>query len=484
MIETTDNPEDVDRLLVEARAKLQAFEDGVDRQRLLKRLKTQSPAHPILLFRALFLFLAILCGAAALTVLLIPVFSTDLARVLARIEAVVPAPQGIPGMPALLGLVTVCMLVAWFMSTLAAYAMGRDAQMLPWEQKQHQKLVNEVTRLTTQKAVIERIRGTPVGAATRMHTPVPTRRDTTTRSPMAPARRSALGARATPEAVGPRFGTPSSAGRALAPTHEAGILSQARAGGPRDASPAAPRTLPGTPLSDAARSSRLSAPIGFPGTPDPRDRGRAPTPHIFGTPPPSHRGATTREPEESVPPAGAGLLRRHRPVTLEPFPARELQGQRPSYVTPSAEPPPTRQHAPGAARGLPRWGPIEAPWLAEAIEKAEDMARALPEQAHLEFSQETHLPFTLVIARATPAMAMRAVIAYVEFLASIATPPRARIELANVPELDREFHRNVSATLEPYFGDRFDVEPEIGRVEIIFQEPDASWQDHPVLPIL
>lgn len=479
MIETNETPEDVDRLLVEARAKLQAFEDSVDRKRLLKRLKTQSPTHPILLFRALFLFLAWLCGSAALVVLLIPVFSTDLARVLARIEAAVPTPQGVPGMPALLGLVAGCMLIAWLASTLAAYAMGRDAQMLPWEQKQHQKLVNEVTRLTTQKAVMERIRGTPVGPRARMFTPVPqTLRPTGPSHSDTPARPSVLGARATPIPAEGRD-------RVLAPAGESRLLSQARAvGGASRPAPQAPSSGNGVDTA-SLRPSRMSAPVGFPGTPDPGDRGRAPQQHIFGTPPAAGRSLSYAAAEEVAPPAGAGLLRRHRPVSLEPTSARDLNpAQRSSYVSPSAEPPPTRQHVPRASRAFPRWAPIEDPWLEDAISKAEMMAVGLPEQAHLQFSQETHLPFTLILARATPAISMRAVLSYVEFLASIATPPRARIEMANVPQLDPEFHRNVAAALEPYFGDRVDVEPEIGRIEIIFKEPDASWQDYPVLPIL
>jgi hypothetical protein len=105
-------------------------------------------------------------------------------------------------------------------------------------------------------------------------------------------------------------------------------------------------------------------------------------------------------------------------------------------------------------------------------------------QAYLEFNQEPNLPFTLVIARATPAMAVRAMVNFVEFLAGIATPVRARIELVNVAHLDRSFHKNVEAALEPYFGGNVEIEPNPGRVDIRFTDPDPQWGAWPQLPIV
>ena len=132
---------------------------------------------------------------------------------------------------------------------------------------------------------------------------------------------------------------------------------------------------------------------------------------------------------------------------------------------------------------LPRWGRIDEPWLEEVIQKAESLAIEFPVQAHLEFAQEDHLPFTLVIARATPAVAVKCMVSYVEFLAGIPTPPLARVELVNVSKLDRNFHRNVKAALEPYFQDQVDVEPEPGRIDIMFLSPDPGWQAFPRLPM-
>ena len=134
-------------------------------------------------------------------------------------------------------------------------------------------------------------------------------------------------------------------------------------------------------------------------------------------------------------------------------------------------------------RGLPHWGRIDEMWLEEAIEKAENMVMGFPEQARLEFSKEEDLPFTLVIERATPAMAVRAMVSYVEFLASIYTPKNARIELVKVAHLDRSFHRNVDAALQPYFAGKVRVENNPGRVDIVFADPDPGWEAYPVLPI-
>jgi len=104
-------------------------------------------------------------------------------------------------------------------------------------------------------------------------------------------------------------------------------------------------------------------------------------------------------------------------------------------------------------------------------------------QAHLQFSAEPNLPFTLILERATPAMAVRAMVSYVEFLASIATPPRGRIALRSVPHLDRSFHRNVEAALEPYFDGQFRVIRETDRIEIEFEVWDEAWNDYPYLPL-
>lgn len=598
MIETTETPEDIERLLEGARQDLRAFEDGVDRKRLLLRLRTASPAHPVLLARALFLLLMVLCIIAAVSVMAAPLINVDLARKLAVFDAVIPVPEDVPGVPAVLGVLALCMLVAWIMSTFAALALGRDAQMLPWEQKQHQKLVNEVTRLTTQKAVMERIRGTPAGARPRIATPVPVSlRDRTTPSPALRSGglgSSALGGRpgaGTPAGAGrptgglrrgglggapvqadparpllggpPRGGlgaapaaAPTSALQAArsgglgarpsapepesepplaaepanpliddfsdimgddnddagfsAPAQSGGVLTRARAGLSKRATPAgsagririgggnlgkspsgplsAPRpgrlgdraatsrapSAPPTRAPAGGGGGRLAPPLGFPGTPQPaQQRSASSGPNLFGTPPSSSRT-----------PADAGPGLSYGTPSSSGGGGRSLLGAaRSSGARPPNEERPANPSPADFAPRTPSFGAIDEPWLRETVEKSQALAQSFPVHAHLEFSQEPNLPFTLVIARATPAMAVRAMISYVEFLASIYTPPRARIELVNVAHLDRSFHRNVEAALEPYFGDNVEVEHNPGRVDITFTDPDPSWGAYPMLPI-
>jgi hypothetical protein len=127
---------------------------------------------------------------------------------------------------------------------------------------------------------------------------------------------------------------------------------------------------------------------------------------------------------------------------------------------------------------------IDDEWLREAIERVELIQQSFPIQAHIEYSQEANLPFTLVVQRATPAMAVRVMVTYIEFLAAIGTPPRGRIQLINVRQLGRTFYRNVLSALEPYFPNSAEVaadEPDM--VDIIFHEPHPGWSRYPTLPL-
>ena len=609
MIESVETVKDVEKQLSGARAKLQAFEDGVDRGRLLRRLKLASPAHPVLIFRALFLFSSIVMIGAALAVLVVPFFNSDLARTIARFDAVVPVPAGVPGLPALLGVLAACMGVGWLMTTLAALAMGRDAQMLPWEQKQHQKLVNEVTRLTTQKAVMERMRSTPAGARPRIETPVPV----SLRDRQGMATPSALGrlgdSGSQPPALGRmkpgRFGggsegggnnpfgrAPSSAapsaeggggsglfGRAPAPTPAGvaptsgpgggafsgggggGVLARARSGalkttpagaagrltptfnrsdssgtpadkegsddaGPFAGSGAAPSVAappsnnpfsqrkPAAPAGGGAFGSSGSGSNPFGAAPGNPFGG--PSANPFGASPGQSAQAVEQPPmseddvelpiqqPESVPPvavaavtgssASSGIFGTPPPHNgrgdddAMPDIIESNTGYSASHLVSEIESGDENEDAPTVIGtkhkgALPKWGAISDPWLEEAIERVEELSALLPLQAHMRFSEETHLPFTLVIARATPAVAVKALVSFVDFLGAVPTPPRARIELNASPGLDRSFHRNVEAALQPIYGDDFEVDLEPGRVEVVFTQPDVGWQDYPVLPM-
>jgi len=751
MMDSTETPEQLEKLLADGRAALQEFEDGVDHGRLMLRLRTASPAHPVLLARFLFAALGMLCTVSAVVVLVIGTLDNDLSRKVQTFERALQAPEGVPAVPAVLLGFALWWGLCWAFATLAARGLGRDAQMLPWEQQQHQKLVNEVTRLTTQKAVMERIRSTPAGARPRIATPVPGIRSATASSALGSGgfNRTPAGAGPysggggggfgynTPDA-GPRsagaggfgavgggfsassdsgyspsgnagfgnsgqgqgflasegssgggfgsgpasggqgfgassggqgfsnqpsggyqaagsgagpaasnegsggfgsgasssgsgysassggFGRPASfegpqgggfgntpnaalrasgfGGGYAAPSDRApgsttpagytppaggfgapsggfdsasqeqddeddseegdipmgggggvrlgvkrtapaapaidvsdivergvltdappepepppaggfaagGILSKARGGatgsratpygsagrvrvpnGPgRQPGPLGRSTRGGTPLGAAPRATspsraRLAAPLSFPGTPKGSEsRDAAPTKGMFGTPPPLSRSTGPAAP--STPP----IMSYSGPPLDEVMVMEEEESEEDlptvSAARPMAAPTPQAGTPPGGPadlqRRVPTWGTIEDPWLREALAKAEALVGSYPAQAYLEFSQEPHLPFTLVIARATPAMAVRAMVNFVEFLASIYTPPRARIELVNVAHLDRSFDQNVQAALEPYFGANVEVEADPGRVDILFTDPDPGWGAYPTLP--
>ena len=136
-----------------------------------------------------------------------------------------------------------------------------------------------------------------------------------------------------------------------------------------------------------------------------------------------------------------------------------------------------------SSSGVPDPERIQDQWLRDAVVKAEQLGQSFPVQAQIAYSKEPNLPFTLMINRATPAMAVRAMVNFVEFLAGIYTPPRARIELHGVAHLDKSFHRNVEAALEPYFGNNVVVEPTTGTVDIRFTDPDPGWGQYPKLPL-
>jgi hypothetical protein len=884
-----DSPQEIDRQLAVARRALQEFEDGVDRRRLILRLRTASPAHPVLLFRFMFGALGMLFVLASVAVLAVAQINSEVARAVAKFEMVSPLPEEIPLLPSLLGVLAGSMLFAWLMATFAAWALGRDAPLLAWEQKQHQKLVNEVTRMGTQKAVTERIRNTPAGARPRIATPAPTgvRQSGPSSPPTGAAfNRAGLGTPSHspaqsrsfgPQSIGPQSipGYTGSVGSAppsqpriarhgVQPVqpHQSAAAPQAMASMPPASSTPPVGSAPGSGFAPQARPSAAprrdrgglgglssssngqpsatgvrfgqaeSSPVPAPessrrGAPPDLSRGGAP-PDLSrgGAPPDLSRGGAPPEPSrQGAPPdlsrqgAPPDLSRRGAPPDLSrggappepmrpaplprpamesaptqpmvrpghslrpreapavvrdaatptraepprPEPARAAPlrpepahweppptpGERPSIVLPPlgagplgpgiqpgapvhddettvehddlgsngsngapnraldagrivgvedgpmtrsggafepGEPPqriraresagsdgilgqaqagtnvsrPTpygsagrvRLPAPATLRignapmpmgqstrggtplgappkagvpvgeaeprlaevspsaagfralsgfpgtpdlaedrgrladgpvvdladmpeifgsfesaggeppggeprstGSPRMqaavvideetldededtGTIEfdmgpahdglviveesdevpydldeddlqdemptilptssAPsgrmgstlgrvdaqdtWLTDAISRADALARSLPAQAELHLSREPHLPFTLVITRATPALAVRAMVHFVEFLASISTPPRARIELVGVAHLDRSFHKNVVAALEPYFGANSEVRPNGGQVDIRFTDPDPRWSHYPRLP--
>lgn len=123
----------------------------------------------------------------------------------------------------------------------------------------------------------------------------------------------------------------------------------------------------------------------------------------------------------------------------------------------------------------------EEPWVTEVLEKAQKTSQILPVQARFLYGLEPTLPFTLSLDRMTAPMAVRVTETYLEFLAAIPTPPRARIVLNDPASVDRGYLRNVENALEPHFDDRAKVSRNGDFVDIRFLDPDPAWRDAPDL---
>lgn len=564
-----ETPEDIARQLQEARQQLRDFEENASARLLIERLAASSPWHAALLARRIFGALALLSAVAALGVITVAFAAPELATGLRSIEQHINIP-----LPVALGIAAASLFVAWLMATLAAISMGRECDLLPHESAEHQRLSEQAARLARQKAVLERIRGTPMGAQPRL---------------------------GTPGFASPRRASGALAERGLVPENTASEPPIRRTPSPYEAREddplPSPRANGGSPLLQRARQSSSSAfmgastlggtplgapprggtPVGAP-TPAPRPQplprspgslsysnpademepsfpGRTPVPQGWSEPPipetrgydlgwsdaneqsyggyaeasyggeasqggygqaaeASYGGYAEPEPAES---SYGGWPEQSQEDTSEAsyggyaeqsygdyaehsYPGAPISGfEEDTPTQPGLAPPGSIEipdivdqsnvsyqsvgHGSSGSTDIPSWGRVDEPWLEDAIEKAEILAESFPVQAHMEFSVEPGLPFTLVLKRATPAMAVRAMVSYVEFLASIHTPPRARVVLQSVPHLDRSFHRNVMAALEPYFPDTADVQPHAGRVDIEFLAPDPGWEHYPYLPL-
>lgn len=136
-----------------AREELEDFEARVTGDRLLARLNADRPAHPLLLGYKFFLGLMAVCVVACLVFLAAPLMGSEVVRALATIEAPLPLP-----------LPLVCLTLAFCFGALGvalrfgAIERGNTATMLPWEQKEHQRLMGELQRLQSRKSLEERTR--------------------------------------------------------------------------------------------------------------------------------------------------------------------------------------------------------------------------------------------------------------------------------------------------------------------------------------
>lgn len=440
-----ESPEEIARQLDEARKRLKEFEDRVDSWSLLDRLRANHPYHPALIARRLFgglAMLSLLAGIGTLAASMLFAAPPDWLVQLDKISAA----SGMP-LPLVFGTLALCMGIARVMASQAAYSFARDCPMNPTEMREHDRLVNELKRLQSQKAILDRSRGTPMGARPRTSTPAPTL------------------ARYSPVPLTSRTGgstgggMPSRSGAPQPKPAERSYTPPVVSLSPDDATPR-PVQRTATPLGTAPRAGSAVGRLGRDGD---DDRSRS---GMTFTPPQRAEQAIT-ESDEATPTGG-----RPSPVIAKPSIAR------PAVSAPAAGGFEQRH-----ATDFPKWGAVDEPWLEDAIQKSELLASGFPVQARLLFSAEPALPFSLVLERATPAMAVRAMVSYIEFLASISTPPRARIQLRSVPHLDRSFHRNVEAALEPYFADRVKVIRQAEHIDIEFSDSDPAWREYPLLPM-
>lgn len=513
-----ETPEEVGGQLERARKKLRDFEESAPTEALIKRLRVRAPFHPALIARVAFLILAMIGGLTSV-MLIVMALADAMPSALLDLDARVGPP-----LPVMSGVFAVCLGVAFLGASQAAMIFARESPLLPAEQREHDRLTGEIRRLEGQIALMERMRATPRGTRPRQVAPSNTAGDDggvydpyarvaggetpasggerqTPPSGGAHARRGG-----TPLGAPPRAGQPIGrrASEEGAPQRQGGPIGAPAAPVFRSATPtpAARNDSPPEPERDrpAARTSPVAPPSAAATSTMARHRSILASARVGTqpTPPTSGPGVRADRARTDVPPDEGDLLPEIVERRQTPLPARQtmtlpptLAAQTPPTVAMRKKPAPVSVTPPPPGAGFeqrytthfPRWGAVDEPWLEEVLQKSEQLATTFPVQAHLLFSAEEHLPFTLVLEKATPAMAVRAMVSYVEFLANIPTPPRGRIILRSVPHLERSFHRNVEAALEPYFHDKVTVDRVGERIELGFGESDGNWDAVPYLPI-
>ncbi len=445
--ETTD---DVDQQLLDVRRQLDLLHGDVPRGVSLSRLKTQSPFHPILILRLLFAAAAALCLVAAFAALIVPYLSfldTGIAETVRRVEMAMggtPLPVALAGGGGLL-------LIAWFAVDQSAVAIGRGSTFTNAEARENDRLNSEVSRLTRQRDLVKRAHSTPMAAVARYEVPD---REPASQIPSLYER---------PKPAPSYLSPPSMPPQVAPPTQRAGTpLPAARSGHDGYARFRTPATN-GREVVPIAKPTFISL--------QPQDRRRDEEPGIE-TPTDQYASASYSSPPDD-----------HQYVVDETEDGLTASTHRAdiAYVVDSHSEQGTFNRR--VSSDIPALARVSEEWLSDAIRKASYLAGSFPIQARLEFSQDQHVPFTLVLERATPAMAVRAMMAFVEFLSTISLPRKARIDLISVAHLDRTFHRNVRSACIPYFPGAVTIANEPGRIELTFGNPDPRWDRYPVLPV-
>lgn len=427
-----DSPAELERQLEKAKGELETLDEGADNDVVLERLRNRRPNHPLLWSKTLFALGALGGFLTAVALFATPIVQPDLVTDLAIWESNL----GLPPVALAAGTTGVCFAL-WMVSSVITLVVARGEEPLEWEAKERHRITSDIARIKAAQQLSQQApAGTPMGAIPRSGTPIgapPIGMFGSATPPPLPGMRSATPA--------PAASTASSHGSLLQ-----SLGTKTRGGTPLGAAPRG-----GTPIGGGLRTSAGNASYSGPadGFADFDDDGDFP-----------NFDAVAPKPTEQQP----------------SYVAAEAQSVRPEFVGRGAG------FSKPTATVFPAWGAVEEPWLIDAIEKCYALAQELPLQAAVTFNQGQNLPFTLVLERASPAIAMRATMAYADFLSQIATPVRGRVDLAAVPHLSGGFTRNVISALEPHFGSDVAVDKQGDHIEIRFKGANASWNRYPALP--
>jgi hypothetical protein len=132
--------------LTHAEDRLERFKSNVKPQTLLERLKTESPAHPVLLAYTFTLGLMSAGIALALVVLALPLFPSNLLTTVALFEARISMP-----LPVVLVALSLCCGALGAGLRQLAMLRAEQSPLLPEELTLFQDLSNEVNRLRSAK---------------------------------------------------------------------------------------------------------------------------------------------------------------------------------------------------------------------------------------------------------------------------------------------------------------------------------------------
>ncbi|HHO54571.1 MAG TPA: hypothetical protein ENK18_27780 [Deltaproteobacteria bacterium] len=162
MLQPYAENQDVTVSLAQARQKLDTFERKTMNRNVLTRLRSRSPFHPFLVIRALALMLTALLSVGAITIMVAPLLSRDIAIMISQLDSATSLP-----LPIAVGMLAGGALLFAFGAHMAALVAGRNAPLLTQEARIHQRLVSDVKRLEAQRAVSARL--TPRPPRPRVH---------------------------------------------------------------------------------------------------------------------------------------------------------------------------------------------------------------------------------------------------------------------------------------------------------------------------